>query len=146
MVQGYAAIMNNWCPTAGHGRGREGLREGHGIQGSESLSYPTNSTLLCQKVLKGQTIGKNHTSQGNSSGPKFIKASNRIQPTTSFYLPVDGACLLTRYLRSSTGSQMFCSLVLGFLEVKSLVWTSIPVLFQFHSSGDGLNYYRGLPF
>ena len=111
-----------------------------------SISYPTNSTLLCQKVLKGQTIGKNHTSQGNSSGPKFIKASNRIQPTTSFYLPVDGACLLTRYLRSSTGSQMFCSLVLGFLEVKSLVWTSIPVLFQFHSSVDGLNYYRGLPF
>ena len=110
-----------------------------------NIRYPTNSTLFCQKVLKGQTIGKNHTSQGNSSGPKSTKASNRIHPTTSFYLPVDGACLLTRYLRSSTGSQMYSSLVLGFLEVKSLVWTSIPVLFQFDSSEDGLNGWLGEP-
>ena len=38
MVQGCAAIVKNCCPTAGHGRGREGVREGHGIQGSESHS------------------------------------------------------------------------------------------------------------
>ena len=88
-----------------------------------NIRYPTNSTLFCQKVLKGQTIGKNHTSQGNSSGPKSTKASNRIHPTTSFYLPVDGACLLTRYLRSSTGSQVYNVLLLqpvGFLGIKSL--------------------------
>lgn len=42
---------------------------------------------------------------------------------------------------------MYCSsLVLGFLEVKSLVWTSVPILFQFDSSEDGLNYYRGTSF
>ena len=86
--------------------------------------------------------------------PSSIKASNRNQPTTSFYLSVDGACLfiskfsqdftgapaaagesenkqefpsgaclLNRYLRSSTGSQVYNVLLLqpvGFLGIKSL--------------------------
>ena len=53
-----------------------------------SISYHTNSTLFCQKVLKDQKIVKE-----TREVPSPMKASNRSQPTTSFYLFVDGACL-----------------------------------------------------
>ena len=53
-----------------------------------SISYHTNSTLFCQKVVKDQKTVKE-----TREVPSPMKASNRSQPTTSFYLFVDGACL-----------------------------------------------------
>ena len=84
-----------------------------------SISYHTNSTLFCQKVLKDQKIVKE-----TREVPSPMKASNRSQPTTSFYLFVDGACLfffkhfnnyLLIFIFCHAGSLLLCA---GF----SLVW------------------------
>ena len=57
---------------------------------ARSITIVIAQTLFSQK---GQTIVKNHTSQGKREIPSPVKASDRSPPTPSFYLSLIGICL-----------------------------------------------------
>lgn len=65
-------------------------------------------------------IIKNHLSQGKERSQVPLRLQIGANPLHHF--TYDDTCLMRRYLRSSTDSQMYSSVVTcGFLEVKALV-------------------------
>ena len=69
-----------------------------------SISYYTNSTLFCQEVPGARQLPRTISAKEIREVPSPINASSRSQPTTTFYLSVDGDCFWNRYLKYFAGS------------------------------------------
>ena len=68
-------------------------------------------TLPCsaRRQPRARQLSRTTLAKETREAPSSIKTLHRSQPSTSFYLSIDGTCLLNKYLRSFTGSQVYCS-------------------------------------